>query len=49
MKHARILVIDDDTAFLRLVEQIFTREGYEVLKANSGGRDYDFYLPISQI
>jgi len=32
----KVLVIDDDAAFLRLVEQIFTREGYEVLKAGSG-------------
>jgi len=32
----KILVIDDDTAFLRLVEQIFTQEGYEVLKASNG-------------
>jgi len=32
----KILIIDDDTAFLRLVEQIFTREGYEMLKASNG-------------
>ena len=32
----KILVIDDDGAFIRLVEQIFTREGYEVLKASNG-------------
>jgi len=32
----KILIIDDDTAFLRLVEQIFTREGYEMLKAGNG-------------
>ena len=32
----KILVIDDDGAFIRLVEQIFTREGYGVLKAGSG-------------
>ncbi len=32
----KILVIDDDAAFLRLVEQIFTQEGYEVLKASNG-------------
>ena len=32
----KILIIDDDTAFLRLVEQIFTQEGYEVLKASNG-------------
>ncbi len=32
----KILVIDDDIAFLRLAEQIFTQEGYEVLKASNG-------------
>jgi len=32
----KILVIDDDTAFLRLAEQIFTHEGYEVFKASNG-------------
>ncbi len=32
----KVLVIDDDAAFLRLVEQIFTQKGYEVLKAGNG-------------
>jgi len=32
----KVLVIDDDAAFLRLVEQIFTQEGYEVLTAGNG-------------
>ena len=32
----KILVIDDDAAFLRLVEQVLTRKEYEVLKADSG-------------
>lgn len=32
----KILVIDDDAAFLRLAEQIFTHEGYEVFKASNG-------------
>jgi len=32
----KVLVIDDDAAFLRLVEQIFTQEGYVVLKAGNG-------------
>lgn len=32
----KILIIDDDTAFLRLVEQIFTQKGYGVLKAGNG-------------
>ena len=32
----KVLVIDDDTTFLRLVEQILTQAGYEVLKAGNG-------------
>lgn len=32
----KVLVIDDDPAFVRLVEQVITRKGYEVLKAGSG-------------
>jgi len=32
----KILVIDDDPAFVRLVEQVLARKGYEVLKAGSG-------------
>ncbi len=32
----KILVIDDDAGFLRLVEQVLTQKGYEVLKAGSG-------------
>ncbi len=34
----KILVIDDDSLFLNLVEQLFTKRGYEVLKAG-GGRE----------
>jgi two-component system KDP operon response regulator KdpE len=33
----KILVIDDDPAFVRLVEQVLTQKGYEVLSASSGG------------
>ena len=33
----KILVIDDDPAFVRLVGQVLTQKGYEVLSANSGG------------
>jgi two-component system KDP operon response regulator KdpE len=33
----KILVIDDDPAFVRLVGQTLTPQGYEVLSANSGG------------
>jgi two-component system KDP operon response regulator KdpE len=33
----KILVIDDDPAFVRLVGQTLTQQGYEVLSANSGG------------
>jgi two-component system KDP operon response regulator KdpE len=36
MKMKKILAIDDDLAFLRLVDQILTYQGYEVLKAVSG-------------
>ena len=32
----KILVIDDDPGFLRLVEQVLTQQGYEVLTASSG-------------
>jgi len=32
----KILVVDDDVAFLRLVEQALTAKGYEMLKAVSG-------------
>jgi two-component system KDP operon response regulator KdpE len=32
----KILIIDDDPAFLNLVEQVLTQKGYEVLKASSG-------------
>jgi len=32
----KILTIDDDPAFLNLVEQVLTQKGYEVLKARSG-------------
>ncbi len=32
----KILVIDDDPAFCKLVEQVLTQKGYEVLKAGSG-------------
>ncbi len=32
----KILIIDDDPAFLNLIEQVLTQKGYEVLKARSG-------------
>ena len=32
----KVLVIDDDPGFLRLVEQILTQKGYEVLQASNG-------------
>jgi len=32
----KILIIDDDSAFLNLVEQVLTPKGYEVFKASSG-------------
>ena len=32
----KILVIDDDPAFVRLVEQVLTHKGYEVFKASNG-------------
>jgi len=32
----KILAIDDDPAFLRLVEQVLTQKGYEMLTASSG-------------
>ena len=32
----KILTIDDDSAFLNLVEQVLTPKGYEVFKASSG-------------
>ncbi len=33
----KILVVDDDPAFIRLVGQVLTQKGYEVLNATSGG------------
>jgi two-component system KDP operon response regulator KdpE len=33
----KILVIDDDPAFVRLVGRVLTQKGYEMLSANSGG------------
>ena len=32
----KVLVVDDDEAFVRLVDTVLTREGYEVLKAADG-------------
>ncbi len=32
----KVLIIDDDPTFLRLVDQVLTQQGYEVLKAGSG-------------
>ena len=32
----KILIIDDDPIFLRLVDQVLSQQGYEVLKAASG-------------
>jgi len=32
----KVLVIDDDSAFVRLVEQVLTQKEYEVLKASNG-------------
>ncbi len=32
----KILIIDDEPAFLNLVEQVLTQKGYEILKARSG-------------
>lgn len=32
----KVLVIDDEPAFVRLVDQTLTQKGYEVLKTNSG-------------
>jgi two-component system KDP operon response regulator KdpE len=36
MGEQKILVVDDDPALVRLVEQVLARNGYEVLKAGSG-------------
>ncbi len=32
----KILVVDDEPTFVRLIEQVLTNEGYEVFKANNG-------------
>lgn len=32
----KVLVVDDDEIFVRLVERVLTKEGYEVLKASNG-------------
>jgi len=34
----KILVVDGDPAFARLIEQVLTRHGYQVIKV-SGGRE----------
>lgn len=36
MAAKRVLIIDDDLIFLRLVDQVLTHQGYEVLKASNG-------------
>ncbi|MBI2288682.1 MAG: response regulator transcription factor [Chloroflexi bacterium] len=36
MADKKVLIIDDDPIFQRLVDQILARQGYEVLKAGSG-------------
>ena len=36
MGNKQVLIVDDDAAFIRLVEQVLGREGYEVLKASHG-------------
>jgi len=33
---SKVLVIDDDPVFLRLVEQVLTRKGFEVIKSSNG-------------
>jgi len=32
----KILIVDDDEALVRLIDQVLTQKGYEVLKASSG-------------
>ena len=32
----KVLIVDDDDAFVRLVDQVLTQDGYEVLKASNG-------------
>jgi len=32
----KILVVDDEPALVRLIDQVLTEKGYEVLKANNG-------------
>ncbi len=32
----KVLIVDDDEALVRLVDQVLTQKGYEVLKANNG-------------
>ncbi len=36
MAAKKILIIDDDPMFLRLVDQVLTQQGYEVFKAGNG-------------
>ncbi len=36
MAAKKVLIIDDDPIFLRLVDQVLTQQGYEVLKTGSG-------------
>ncbi len=32
----KVLIVDDDEALVRLVDQVLTQKGYEVLKASNG-------------
>ena len=32
----KVLIIDDDEALVRLIDQVLTQKGYEVLKASDG-------------
>ncbi|MDE3056864.1 MAG: response regulator [Bacteroidota bacterium] len=43
----KILVIDDDEMDLQLMNLLFTREGYEVVKTADGPQGVDLYKKIS--
>jgi len=36
MKTERVLIVDDDETFIRLVDRVLSHEGYVILKATNG-------------
>ncbi len=43
-KPAHLLLVDDDPGLLKLLGMRLTSEGYSVVTAESGGKDYGYYI-----